>query len=127
MDERPHLFFGLIGGAVGFGVAKLASISPGISQRWPSLFTPFWGYMLPIGLLAAAVGGAVAALLTPPRRGQVTADLAAVAVCIAVSRTMLADRPGLFALFLLTIGYGFVGHVVGSIVAAAKATTSVTE
>jgi len=118
MNEKPHIFFGLIGGALGYAVATLASNSVGITQRWSWLFNPFWGYVLPIGLVAAGVGGIIASLLAPSRRGAATADLAAVAVCMALNLATLWPRLGL--LFLLTIGYGFVGHIVGSIVGALK-------
>ena len=114
MDEKPHLLCGFIGGSLGYAIARASSASSFITTRWPSLFVPFWDYMLPIGLVAAAVGGLIAAVMAPMKRRPVTADVAAVIVCVAVSETMLAHKPNLLTLFFVTIGYGFVGHVAGS-------------
>ena len=70
------------------------------------------------------MGGLVAALMSPAGRIRRSADLAGVAVGMAVSLTMLPERPNILVLFLMIIAYGFVGFVSGSFLADIKSTDS---
>jgi hypothetical protein len=121
VPAKIHFPSALLGAVAGVGLAKVATIAPALqtSQAW--LFRPFWTYLIPVGLIAAFLGGALAGLLAPSRRAIRSGDLAGGTVGLFVSLTMLPERPGLLALFLLTIGYGFVGFVPGTWIGNAKA------
>jgi hypothetical protein len=118
--KELNLVGAFIGAAVGYGFAKLASIAPGITERFPGLFKPFWTYFPPIGVIGAIIAALVASIISPAGRIRGTADLAGVTVGIAVCLTLLPERPNIFMIFLVTIAYGFIGFVAGSFISEIK-------
>ncbi len=106
----------LIGATVGCGLVKLAALVPGIAQRWPLAFSPFWRYFPPIALIGAAVGGVVSAAVGPTVRAKGTGLagsglLIGMLVGIVTCLTALPGRPSVLMIILLTFAYGLVGSM----------------
>lgn len=114
-------YFGLFaGGIVGWGIVKIASISPGITERFPVLFQPLWKYFPPIGIIGAIFGAILASVISPPGRIRGSADGASVTVGIMVCLNNFPEKPNIMMIFMVSIAYGFLGFVAGSIISEIK-------
>ena len=125
MMKEIHFPSAILAGVIGVGVVMFLRSTSFFKQSFPALFEPFWGYFLPIAVIVAFTSGLFAAVIAPGSKSQRTADATAVIVGMFASVAMLAEPPNLLILFLLSIAYGFIGFLAGSVVGGAKAPSNV--